>query len=291
MPEAASQPVAVAPVAPRQAAPVPVAATPPPPVQQPAPAAVQPSAPVVAAAPAVQPAAPAPQPQPAPAPVAPVVEKPEAKVVTASVQVPAPAAPEPSRKVAVAAVAASVVREKPQADAGERRALPPPAPTPVAAPTPVSTPKPKVGKAVAGATSAADPSNFDDSVDKAFEKELFSGPKAEDPRSKRTVYLPPEPGKESLSTSDVMQVVGSHKDGILSCIAAHAPPRDSDSDKGRFVLRWRVQPNGTASDVLMETEALKGTPFARCMEAQVRSWKFPQHRVQSQEPVRFPFTY
>jgi hypothetical protein len=152
----------------------------------------------------------------------------------------------------------------------------------------VSTPKPK---AVAGDTSAEDPTNFDDSVDKAFEKELFDGPKAEDPRSKRHVYSPPEPGKETLSTSDVMQVVGSHKDGIVSCIEAHEPPRDPDTDKGRFVLRWRVQTSGTATDVLMETEPLKGTPFARCMEAQVRSWKFPQHRVESREPVRFPFTY
>ncbi len=282
VPEAAPRPVAVAPETPRQAAPAPVAVTPPPPAPQPAPAAPQPSAPVVAAAPTVQPA-PAPvAPQP-PAPVAPVVVKQETKVVTASVQVPAPAVSEPPRKVAAVA---PVVREKPpvvEAERITRVVAPPPAPAPVS--------KPKVGKAVADDTPAADPSNFEDSVDKAFEKELFDGPKAEDPRSKRNVYVPPEPGKETLSTSDVMQVVGSHKDGILSCIEAHEPPRDPETDKGRFVLRWRVQTNGTATDVLMETESLKGTAFARCMEGQVRSWKFPQHRVQSREPVRFPFTY
>ncbi len=89
-----------------------------------------------------------------------------------------------------------------------------------------------------------------------------------------------------------MQVVGARtRTGIVSCLETHEPPRDPDTDKGRFVLRWRVQPSGTASEVLMETEALKGTPFARCMEAQVRSWKFPRHRMRSREPVRFPFTY
>ena len=46
----------------------------------------------------------------------------------------------------------------------------------------------------------------------------------EDPRSKRNVYLPPERGKdlpETLSTSDVLQVVGSHKDAIVACIQTH----------------------------------------------------------------------
>jgi hypothetical protein len=85
-------------------------------------------------------------------------------------------------------------------------------------------------------------------------------------------------------------VVGSHKDGIVSCIQEHAPAAP-ESGKGRFVVRWRVQPSGTASDIRMETEALEGTPFARCIEGQVRSWKFPRHRVQRREPVRFPFTY
>jgi hypothetical protein len=52
-----------------------------------------------------------------------------------------------------------------------------------------------------------------------------------------------------------------------------------------------VLPTGDAVEALVETEGLQGTPFARCIEGQVRSWKFPQHRVQSREPVRFPFTY
>ena len=55
-------------------------------------------------------------------------------------------------------------------------------------------------------------------------------------------------------------------------------------------MRWRVLPSDPL-DVLMETESLRGTPFARCIEGEVRSWKFPRHRVPGPEPVRFPFTY
>jgi len=144
-----------------------------------------------------------------------------------------------------------------------------------------------------------DPLDFEDALDKKFEEELGLSKgaprfKPEDPRARRNVYIPPEPGKdlpETLSTSDVVQVVGSHKDAILACISTHSPARMSDSGKDRFVVRWRVLPTGDAVDAVMETEALKGTPFARCIEGQVRSWKFPEHRVQSREPVRFPFTY
>ncbi|QRN96461.1 DUF4339 domain-containing protein [Archangium violaceum] len=270
------------------------------------------SAPVVAAAPVVQQTAPVAQqpapvaqpvvtaPQPPPA-VVPAPEKQEAKVIAASAPSAPVAAPEKPRKVAEAT---PVTHEKPlpgprlasvrpeeSASASQRRSQPPPAPE-----APVSSPG---HRALEDDKGAADPTDIDDSIDKDFERELgFSKDspkhKPDDPRSKRTVYLPPEPGKavpESLSTSDIVQVVSAHKDAILSCIEAHEPPRTSDSGKDRFVLRWRVQTSGSASDVQMETDSLKGTPFARCMEGAVRSWKFPQHRVQSSEPIRFPFTY
>ncbi|WP_375770131.1 GYF domain-containing protein [Archangium gephyra] len=265
--------------------------------RQEAPAVVQPAAPApVAVAPPVvsapvtpAPAAQAPAPQaPAAAPVA------VAPVTPAPVKPAAPAVTPAPEKPVTKTVAPVVVPEKPK---------------PVVAPAVSLEPKAGVGKRVpeervpAAPTSARkaanDPLNFDDALDKKFEEELGLSEgapkfKAEDPRSKRHVYIPPEPGKElpeSLSTSDVVQVVGSHKDAILACIQTHSPARMSDSGKDRFVVRWRVLPTGDAVEALMETEALKGTPFARCIEGQVRSWKFPQHRVQSREPVRFPFTY
>jgi hypothetical protein len=260
-----------------EVSPRPVAAAPAPAPVVPAPAVVA-AAPVVQQpAPVAQPVVPAPQPPPA---VVPAPEKQEAKAVVAPAPSAPVAAPEKPRKVAA-------VRPEESAPVPQRRSQP----------EPVASVSPPANKALEA--KAADPTDIDESIDKDFERELgFSKDtpkqKPEDSRSKRTVYLPPEPGKalpESLSTSDIVQVVSANKDAILSCIEAHEPPRTSGSGKDRFVLRWSVQPNGTASGVQMETDALKGTPFARCMEGAVRSWKFPQHRVQSSEPIRFPFTY
>ncbi|MGZ3456959.1 MAG: DUF4339 domain-containing protein, partial [Archangium sp.] len=91
---------------------------------------------------------------------------------------------------------------------------------PQSPPAPVAPPKTDGHKALQDDKASDDPSNFDDSLDKDFEKELGFAKdspkhKPEDPRSKRTVYLPPEPSQElpeSLSTSDVVQVVSAHKD-------------------------------------------------------------------------------
>ncbi|PTL84378.1 hypothetical protein DAT35_04585 [Vitiosangium sp. GDMCC 1.1324] len=264
------------PVEPQAAAPAPVAAVAP--VVQPPPA------------PVVQPAARPPQPEAVASkaiPASPQPEKPKPVVVAA-------VAPMEQKEAASRHVSAPASEER-IARAAEstlqRRQQPPPAPV-----APAST---EVRKAPPEEKRADDPTNFDDSLDKEFEKELgFSKGqpqfKAEDPRSKRSVYIPPEPGKdlpEHLSTSAILQVVSAHKDAILSCIETHEPPKTSDSGKDRFVVRWRVLPTGTATEVLLETESLKGTAFARCIEGQVRSWKFPEHRTQSREPVRFPFTY
>lgn len=290
----ASRPVASAELAPRQEAPVVVQPVAPAPVVVAPPPAPAPVVPAPAPAPAAQASAAAPAPPPSakapaavapvtPAPVQPATPAPEKQVAKAII-------PPPQPKPVVAEAAPEVRVPRAVEAVPQRRPQPAPAPAPVPAPAPA----PK-----APGRAANDPLNFDDALDKKFEAELGlseSAPKfkPEDPRGKRNVYIPPEPGKdlpESLSTSDVVQVVGSHKEAILSCIETHSPARTSDSGKDRFVVRWRVLPTGNAVDAVMETEALKGTPFARCIEGQVRSWKFPQHRVQSREPVRFPFTY
>ncbi|HEX5744681.1 MAG TPA: GYF domain-containing protein [Archangium sp.] len=286
-------------VAPRQEAPSVAPAA----VPAPAPVVVAP-APVVQA-PAPAPVAPAPVVQQAPAPVAqaPVTSAPVAQtpapVVKAVTPAPQPATVTPvPEKPVVKAVAPAPQPEKPK-PAVVAPAAPEVRVPRAVEPAPRSNPQPPPAPANPVKVKSADPLDFDDALDKKFEEELGLSPSApkfkpEDPRGKRNVYIPPEPGKdlpETLSTSDVVQVVGSHKDAILACITTHSPARMSDSGKDRFVVRWRVLPTGDAVDALLETEGLEGTPFARCIEGQVRSWKFPQHRVQSREPVRFPFTY
>jgi hypothetical protein len=107
-------------------------------------------------------------------------------------------------------------------------------------------------------------------------------------------FVPPEPGamgRESLTTSDIIQGVIAHKQAVLACIRKHTPPREQEEEKSRVVVSWRVLSGGTVTDVSVEDEALRGSPLAGCLEEQVRSWTFPAHRVASQVPVRFPVTY
>ena len=60
---------------------------------------------------------------------------------------------------------------------------------------------------------------------------------------------------------------------------------------GRFMVRWSILPSGDTSGVSMDTDTLKATPLAHCIEDVVRRWKFPAHQVRMQEPIRFPFVF
>ncbi|WP_220137941.1 AgmX/PglI C-terminal domain-containing protein [Myxococcus llanfairpwllgwyngyllgogerychwyrndrobwllllantysiliogogogochensis] len=107
----------------------------------------------------------------------------------------------------------------------------------------------------------------------------------------RTVYVPPAlDAKEHLTPEDVKQVVVSNQPAITACLRQHAADTSVQKD-GRFVVRWSVLPSGEATSVAMDTQALRATPLAGCIEGVVRGWKFPVHTVRMQEPIRFPFVF
>ncbi|MBZ4411983.1 AgmX/PglI C-terminal domain-containing protein [Myxococcus sp. XM-1-1-1] len=107
----------------------------------------------------------------------------------------------------------------------------------------------------------------------------------------RTVYVPPAlEAKQHLTPEDVKQVVLANQPAITACLRQHAA--DTSAEKsGRFVMRWSVQPGGETTNVAMDTQALRATPLAGCIEGVVRTWKFPVHAVRMQEPIRFPFVF
>jgi hypothetical protein len=246
-----------------------------------------------------------PQPAPAPAPV---------------VAAPAPVAPAPAPVVAAPAPVAPAPAVAAPAPAAALSPAPAPAvmaPAPVAAPAEVSRPpvekapavvakkEPPVSRPVEKVTRPAERTvprsepvpekkkvaavveRSDEAMDDDFAREL--GFTSESSRQKKST--PEQDARpESLSTSDILQVVASRKGDVLSCLQQHSPPKP-EGGQGRFVVRWRLRTDGSATDVLLEDEHLKGSPFARCIESQVRSWKFSPHRVQRREAVRFPFTY
>nr|WP_253895488.1 AgmX/PglI C-terminal domain-containing protein [Corallococcus exercitus] len=147
--------------------------------------------------------------------------------------------------------------------------------------------------AEAEAEEAAQPES---EIDEDFARELGFTDEAEASAPKqaqeKTVYIPPAPTseREQLTPADVTNVVVTNQPAIATCVQNFKAGTALENG-GRFQVRWSVDTSGTVSGVAMETEALKGSPLAGCIEDQVRGWKFPVHRVAMNAPVRFPFVF
>ncbi|WP_240359621.1 AgmX/PglI C-terminal domain-containing protein [Pyxidicoccus trucidator] len=133
-------------------------------------------------------------------------------------------------------------------------------------------------------------------LDEDFARELGFTEDAEQKAAKpavpeRTVYIPPAPdAKEHLTPEDVKAVVVTNQPAITACIRQHAKGTPVEGG-GRFLVRWSVLPSGDTSSVSMDTDTLKATSLAHCIEDVVRRWKFPAHQVRMAEPIRFPFVF
>lgn len=131
-------------------------------------------------------------------------------------------------------------------------------------------------------------------LDEEFARELGFTDDAKPAAAKapeRTVYIPPAPdAKESLTPDDVKAVVVANQPAITACVREHAQGTAVEKG-GRFMVRWSVLPSGDTTNVSMDTDALKATPLAHCIEDVVRRWKFPAHQVRMEAPIRFPFVF
>lgn len=148
--------------------------------------------------------------------------------------------------------------------------------------------------AEAEAEEAAQPES---EIDEDFARELGFTDDAEATAKKqaqpeKTVYIPPAPTseRENLTPGDITNVVVTNQPAIATCVQNFKAGTALENG-GRFQMRWSVDTTGTVSGVAMETEALKGSPLAGCIEDQVRGWKFPVHRVAMNAPVHFPFVF
>nr|WP_246357708.1 AgmX/PglI C-terminal domain-containing protein [Pyxidicoccus fallax] len=149
---------------------------------------------------------------------------------------------------------------------------------------------------VAASETEAQPRNEYSELDEDFARELGFTEDAEkkqavDANASRTVYVPPAPDvKQHLTPDDVKAVVVSNQPAITACIRQHAKGTPVEGG-GRFMVRWSVLPSGDTSGVAMDTDSLRTTPLALCIEDVVRRWKFPVHQVRLEEPIRFPFVF
>lgn len=155
------------------------------------------------------------------------------------------------------------------------------APEPVAVAKPAPPPAPKT-------------TEYDD-FDREFAQKLgFMDDAQKKPESNRvrSVWIPPAPGEnlpQTLMPEDIQQVVAANQPAITSCIQRHKDALPG-LNGGRFTMRWFIHPTGSTYQVAMETQALKGTAMATCIEGVVRGWKFPKHQTQM-GPIRFPFIF
>lgn len=208
-------------------------------------------------------------------------EKPE---LTASVKAQAP------RAAAAAKPEQRKLIEDPYLDEAEEE-LPfvqqPPRVTPAPAP---------VAKAAPAPEAPSKPNAYED-LDEAFARELGFTPgsklKTPEPTGVKSVWIPPDPASnlpESLTPEQIQQVVVANQPAIVSCIKRFKDSVPGVSG-GKFVVRWFVHPDGSTYGQMVETKQLRGTALGTCIERLVPTWKFPQHRVQQQAPIRFPFIF
>lgn len=138
-------------------------------------------------------------------------------------------------------------------------------------------------------TPPPDPSASDDD----FEREFGGGKSGSGKRAKTpSTYVPPAPGSadipESLSQSDIIQVVVQHKPAILKC--AEEQKKVDPGTSGRLVMRWSILPSGKPTQVSAQSSEFKSTPMAACLTKLIPTWTFPRHKSQG-PAIDFPFTF
>jgi hypothetical protein len=159
-----------------------------------------------------------------------------------------------------------------------------------------------VARAQAPAAKAAPESGDDseqgeyDEFDKDFARELGftkdSVKKEPERKGVKSVWIPPDPSQEvpeGLTPADIQKVVVANQPEVVSCIRQNKEALPG-MNGGKFMMRWFIAPDGSTYGVAMETQALRGSALATCIEGLVKDWKFPRHRAQM-GPIRFPFVF
>ena len=221
-----------------------------------------------------------------------------------------PAAPTPPPSPPPAAIPAPPANPQPVATAP--RAPPPPAPpveehgkrhgggrhhggeevaraTPTTA-APASNPTPAAG---GGGGDDFLNGGGGSSIDKEFQRELDgsgdgTAPSKAGTAARHDVYIPPPPGQadlpDTLSQSDIMQVIVDHKGSFARCKSEHP------GGSGTIVMHWRIKPDGRTADVKKSGGDLDNPPLAGCLQKAIGKLRFGQYRGSAMAPIDFPFT-
>jgi hypothetical protein len=93
---------------------------------------------------------------------------------------------------------------------------------------------------------------------------------------------------KELTTSQVMQVVLSHKPAVSACVKKQREQAPDDS--GRLVMRWTVHTDGHVSEVGPKSAEAGEEELAACLAREIETWHFPEHDVEH-GPVEIPFSF
>ncbi len=94
--------------------------------------------------------------------------------------------------------------------------------------------------------------------------------------------------KESLSQSDIIEVVLAYKYQLGKCVELQRAKDPGAS--GKLIMKWTVQTSGKVSGVSVVSEEFKGTVIAQCVGNLIKMMTFPKHKKQS-DPITFPFKF
>lgn len=105
-------------------------------------------------------------------------------------------------------------------------------------------------------------------------------------------YIPPPPGSgvqkpQKLGQGEIMSVVANHRSALRGCATSY---KEQGGGSGSVVMSWVIEPDGRTSTI----KAAKGGEHAgmvRCLEEQIRGWKFPSYSGPKMEPIEFPFQF
>jgi len=77
----------------------------------------------------------------------------------------------------------------------------------------------------------------------------------------------------TLTPDQIRRVVAAHTGAMRRCYQQALV--QSPNASGKVVLGWKIEANGTTSNVAVKSSTLKLPKAESCMQQQVQSWKFP----------------
>src|SRR5262249_364569 len=94
---------------------------------------------------------------------------------------------------------------------------------------------------------------------------------------------------DGLTPEQVRDVVDHHKSAVEYCYEKEL--QHKPALKGKVVVTWLIQPDGTTASVQILSSALKDAEVEDCLKRQIARWQFPAAPNQRPTTAQFPFVF